>query len=438
MAPRIVLVGAGSAQFGTATLSDIFASRLLAGSTVVLHDIDAAALVRTRGRAAAFVAEHGLDFRLEAVADRRAALAGADFCIVSIEVGDRFALWEQDWRLPQQFGLRQVYGENGGPGGLFHTLRVVPPLLDICADIERLCPRALVLNYTNPMTRVCLAVARSHPGLRFVGLCHEVASLGRHLPHLLERDLDELEFRAGGLNHFSFLLELRDRQGADLYPQLRRRAPEYFRRQRGDAAELLRLLGEPLPPPRDFEERHLFAWLLESLGYLPITTDSHLGEYLGWAWRLVDHRGIAGFFTAYRDYCRRLQPRLELRPSGERAVPIIEALVAGRQLDERAVNLPNHGLIDNLPRDLVVEVPGRVTAAGVQGVALGRLPAGLAALMQAQYPAVDLAVEAARRGSHRLALQALLADPVVDDAAAAAGLLDAMIELQRPYLDYLK
>ena len=102
--------------------------------------------------------------------------------ISSIEVGNRFELWEQDWRIPQQYGVRQVYGENGGPGGLFHSLRIIPPILEICADVMKICPEATVFNFSNPMSRICTTVTRAFPDLKFIGLCHEIASLRNYLP----------------------------------------------------------------------------------------------------------------------------------------------------------------------------------------------------------------------------------------------------------------
>ncbi len=127
--------------------------------------------------------------------------------ISSIEVGDRFALWDMDWRILQQYGIRQVYGENGRPGGLFHSLRIIPPILAICDDIMEICPDAWVFNFSNPMSRICTTVHRKHPSLKFVGLCHEIAWLKCHLPHILDMPYEEMELRAGGLNHFSVLAE---------------------------------------------------------------------------------------------------------------------------------------------------------------------------------------------------------------------------------------
>src|SRR5512137_2675483 len=149
MNKRIVLIGAGSATFGFAVLGDIFKSAILPGSTIVLHDINPQTLAKVETMARGYVQERSLPYTIVATTSRPEAFQGADFCIISIEVGNRFELWEQDWRIPQQYGNRQVYGENGGPGGLFHSLRIIPPILDICADIMAICPEAWVLNFSN-------------------------------------------------------------------------------------------------------------------------------------------------------------------------------------------------------------------------------------------------------------------------------------------------
>ena len=185
MKQRIVLIGAGSAQFGYGTIGDILQSKVLEDSHIVLHDInpDTLAIVADTGRA--FIEERGLPFTLSATTDRAEAFEGADFLVISIEVGDRFELWEQDRRIPQQYGVQQVYGENGGPGGLFHSLRIIPPILEICADVMKLCPDATVFNFSNPMSRICTTVHRAFPDLKFVGLCHEISSLRMYLPLIL-------------------------------------------------------------------------------------------------------------------------------------------------------------------------------------------------------------------------------------------------------------
>lgn len=445
MSPKIVLIGAGSATFGLRTLGSIFQSDVLAGSLIVLHDINPEALRTVEGVARDYLKRHDLPYLLSATTSRQEALEGATFCVISIEVGDRFELWEQDWRIPLQYGFHQVFGENGGPGGLFHSLRIIPPILEICSDIAALCPRAIVINLSNPMSRICLAVKRAYPSLRFVGLCHEIGSLPLHLPRILDTPLSDLSFTAGGLNHFSVLLDVRYKEtGEDAYPDVRQRAPAYFESlppltqilREGYSGQLREAAGD-----KRWSDRKLFQVILERFGYLPITEDSHFGEYIHWAYDVVDHKGILDFYTWYKSWSseRATTARLEAMLDEDHwgTVPIMEGVVSNSGHTEMAVNLPNDGLIDNLPQDLVIEVPGVVDEDGVHGVTLGALPKGIAGLMRIQAAVQDLTVEAALTGSRDVALQALLVDPVVDSVARAEDLLDAMLDLQRPYLAYI-
>ncbi len=231
---KIVLIGAGSAQFGLGTLGDIMQSRVFAGSEIALVDIDSKALDRVFKTAKEFVAAKGLPFALSASTDRKAVLPGADFVLVSIEIGNRFELWDQDWGIPLQYGIRQVYGENGGPGGLFHALRITPVIVEICDDVVRLCPDAFVFSYSNPMTAITTTVLRKHPGLKFIGLCHEIGSLNRYLPAILGTPFENLRCRAAGLNHFSVLLEARYVDtGKDAYADILAKAPAFFEKEIG-------------------------------------------------------------------------------------------------------------------------------------------------------------------------------------------------------------
>jgi len=422
MTNTIVLIGAGSAQFGLGTLGDIFKSKALEGSSIVLHDINPQALRKVKDIARQFIQENELPYTLSATTSRQEALQGATFCIISIEVGDRYKLWEQDWKVPLQYGIRQVFGENGGPGGLFHSLRIIPPILEICADINTICPDAYVFNFSNPMSRICTTVKRKYPDLKLIGLCHEIASLPMHLPCILETPLSNLSFKAGGLNHFSVLLEVKYKDtGKDAYPDVRERAPAYF---------------------TDMPERDLLVKILHLFGYLPITTDSHFGEYIQWAHDVVDHKGILDFYAIYKAWCLEQVPlsRIEgtLKEEYWRVVPIMEGILTDSHHEELAVNIPNDGLIDNLPRDLVVEVPAIVDQDGVHGVKLGALPKGFAGLLYNQVAVHDLTAEAVLTGSREIALQALLVDPVVNSARAAEQMLDAILQLQARYLGYIR
>ena len=200
------------------------------GSTIFLHDINSETLELARIAVQSCIDANDLDFTCKATLARSEALLDADFVINSIEVPPRFELWQQDYEIPRKHGNRQIYGENGGPGGLFHSLRVIPPILDICADIMEISPTALFINYSNPMSRVCLAVHRKFPTLKIVGLCHEIGFAMRHMPKILETPLDNLLIVGGGLNHFGVLLDVRYKDtGDDAYPDIRSKAPVYLK-----------------------------------------------------------------------------------------------------------------------------------------------------------------------------------------------------------------
>jgi alpha-galactosidase len=451
MQKKIVLIGAGSAQFGYGTMGDIFQSEVLQDSHIVLLDINPKTLAVVESTGQAFIDEHDLPFTLSATTSRAEALEGADYCVISIEVGDRFELWEQDWRIPQQYGIRQVYGENGGPGGLFHSLRIIPPILEICGDVMDICPEAYVFNFSNPMSRICTTVMRKYPDLRLIGLCHEISSLRFHLPRMLEVPYADLHVRAAGLNHFSVLLEATYREtGQDAYPEILAKSMDYFAHMPslGDVVKYFKETGTwpsseeemaDVAITESWAERGLFKVILEDFGLLPITTDSHFGEYIQWAYDVVDHKGILDFYSFYKGWLAQAEPKIELQPMmRERVVPIIEGILSDAGYEEEAVNIPNAGFINDLPPWLAVEVPAIVDKDGVHGVELGQLPRGFAGLLYNQIAVHDMTAEAVLTGSKAAVLQALLVDPVVDKFAGMAEMVDTMLAAQQPFLDYIK
>jgi len=428
---KIVLIGAGSVQFGTDMLCDLFAARdELEGSTIVLVDINPEALEIMAQVARRLNEATGEPFLIQACADRVEALPGARFVIISIAV-KRNELWRLDFQIPLKHGIRHVLGENGGPGGLFHAMRNIPIILDICKDIERLCPDALVLNFTNPEGRICLAVTR-YTDLQFIGLCHGIGMAQHAIGQVLGLPPDDIDPKAGGLNHFNWILELRHKTtGEDLYPAFKR------------------AIGE-----QDLEEarihNHRFGirlchYLMETFGYWPLPSDDHVGEYLSYAW---EYCGLDGYDFEEAD--RRAEAnwaRLRCwaegddspdellgRQSGERAVPIISGVLGNTHQYELAVNVPNAGFIPNLPNWAIVEVPATVDATGVHGVHVGVLPEPIAAMCRTQIAVIDRLVEAGVHGDRISALQALLLDPVINGTSQADAILDEMLEVHKDYL----
>ncbi len=449
---KIVLVGAGSMQFGAGMLGDIFQSRVLEDAEIVLNDINGAAVERTRKMAQEYIEGRSLCQKVVVEHNLGVALKDAQFVVVSIEVGDRFAHWDMDWKIPQQYGIRQVFGENGGPGGLFHSLRIIPPILEICGKVMEYAPGATVFNFSNPMSRICTTVHRKYPELRFAGMCHEIASLERHLAPMLGVERSEIQYRAGGLNHFSVMTDVTYvRTGECAYGDVRERAPGYFGKMAG-YSEFLRasrrsgtsietegwmeIDSGQIGDVRDWSDRWLFRDILERFGVLPITYDSHFGEYIGWAWDCADHQGILDFHTYYRRHLGAAVPEIkeELR---ERVVPIIEALLTGTSYEEPAVNISNAGFIRNLPEWISVEVPAMVGEGGIAGIAVD-VPSGILGLLSNQIGVHDLTAEAVLNRSRDLVVQACLVDPIVTVSKTVPAMVDHMIAEHSPWLDYLE
>ena len=426
---KIVSIGAASVSFGPAMIQDAVLTPGMRGSTLWLVDIDADHLEVMASYAQRLNEKYGAGLTIKHTTDRTEALPDADFVMSSFAIL-RDELWQKDFEIPLKHGLKQVLGENGGPGGLSHCLRNIPILLDIADDMERLCPNALLLNFTNPESRMCLAVSR-YTDLRFVGLCHGIGMAQQTVGQALGIPAGDVESIAAGLNHFTWLLDIRRKgTGEDIYPAFRQALKE-----------------------KNIEEIKSgggYSWgiamcrkLMDVFGYFPSCSDDHCGEYVSYAWQFC---GLEGYdFAAARRGRKAAWERLrsiasgdaacpEIEPSGEFAFPIIASILTGRSDKILAVNIRNNGLIPNLPDWAVVEVPAVAAPDGLRGIHMGDLPRGIAALLNTQAHVQSLAVDAAVHGSRQLALQALLADPVVTDEIAAEKTLDELLSVHAPYL----
>ncbi|HYU50801.1 MAG TPA: alpha-glucosidase/alpha-galactosidase [Candidatus Limnocylindria bacterium] len=423
---KLVAIGIGSVIFGVQLLRDVFRVPEFRGAELWLVDVNDDALGRMTRLAGRLNAAADWDVLVRSTPDRREALPEADFVVTSVAI-DRIATWQADHTLALRHGFASVLSENGGPGGLSHTLRSVPLVLDIGRDVERLAPRALLFNYTNPENRVCLALRR-HTSVRAIGLCHSVAEAIEDCARVLGRQPDQIEAKAAGVNHFTWFLSIRDaRDGSDLLPEFRRRIAA------GDAGTA------PL-------RRMLF----ERLGTCPAIDDDHVGEYLPWA---ADVIGTTGYdFEAFERRSRTAVARLDAWGSGKRpvepllaepsreaslnhsAAEIMADVIAGRTRGRPSFILANDGLIDDMPLEAVVEAPGLVQDGVPRGVPIGSLPDPVAALVRHELSIQEVAVEAAVEGSRDLALRALLLDPVVNAARAAEQFLDDVLRSHRDVL----
>ncbi|SBV91472.1 Alpha-galactosidase (Melibiase) [uncultured Alphaproteobacteria bacterium] len=418
---KIVLIGAGGAAFTVSLLQDLVAERDFDGCTLTMVDTDPAALDRMADLAEVLFATAGVKIAVERTADRRAALDGADFVVNSAAIR-RNVLWRHDFEVPKKHGIRQTLGENGGPGGLFFTLRTMPLVFDFARDVEEICPDALFINLSNPESRLVLGLSK-YTRVKALGLCHGIFLARWFICQILGRPEPETELRAAGLNHFQWVTAIRDRAtGADLYPALR-------------AAEAAH---DPAFTP-------LVRTLFRTFGLWPTCSDDHTGEYLAYGWEGGEHGfDFDGDDKGREDFRQRIEAVIAKRlpvPDewlahswGERAVQTIGAILHNRPRVIESGVVYNRGVIPNLPADLAVEVPFAADAAGIHPVSQGPLPDTCAKLLLQQASVQQIAVEAAVHGSKELAMQALLLDPVVNSTDAARAILDELWEINAPYI----
>ncbi len=433
--PNICFLGAGSG-FTRYLAVDVMQVPEIGGGEFRLVDIDGERLALSAG-VVRKVAERvgGGRWTVTATADRRAALRGADYVINCIEVSGT-ATVRLDNDIPLKYGISQCIGDTIGPGGLMKALRTVPVWLEVLRDCEELCPAAWVLNYTNPMSVLCLAAARASR-MRVVGLCHSVQGSSRQLAEYAGVPYEELEWRCGGINHMSWFVHLAHR-GQDLYPLLRRRVQES------------RELWERDPVRFDVM-LHFGAFVTESSG--------HFSEYVPYYRKrreLIDRYCRPGYlggesfyadnWPTWRRECDEWRRRVlagqeELRT--ERSPEYASYIIHARETHTPSVihgNVPNTGLIENLPQDGCVEVACLVDRHGIHPTHFGRLPSQLAALCAANMHVFDLTVQAILERSREKAIHALTLDPLtaaVCSPAEARALALELFEAERDFIPTL-
>jgi alpha-galactosidase len=454
---KIVVIGAGSASFGENTLAAILRSRKLRGSSLTLVDRNNQSLDIILRLANRLNDEWDAGFSIEACNHHKEALREAEFVVSAIEVGPREKLWKSDFEIPLKHGVRQPYAENGGPGGFVHAARNITPVMEIVHEMEQVCPNAWFINFTNPMTRICDAINRFSK-IKVVGLCHQIFigyafvglvlanELGIRIPdglegmhadlmqhvlreQIIQQTIPRVDILAAGLNHFTWMLALRNKQtGEDLYPLFRERFAAF----------------DPTFEPLTRE-------IFEDFGLFPVPGDTHLSEYLPWMsdmtskpWekyniRLYDWESWAGF----RDFSLdRLNDMAEghLTIEGlsdtdsEGALEMIENIAAAGTHYHLAANRPNSGQIPNLPNDAIVETPVQVDGDGIHPVQVGPLPEAVAELCRREIAVGQLGVDAVIEGNPEKALQCLLLDPVITDIELAKDILADYLKAYREHL----
>ena len=408
---KITFMGAGSTVFARNVLGDCICTDAFRGMDIALYDIDRrrleesetilSAINRAHGNPAVIRTFCGPERRLE-------ALDGADFVVNAIQVGGYEPCTVTDFEIPKKYGLRQTIADTLGIGGIMRGLRTIPVLESFARDMERACPNAWFLNYTNPMSILTGYMLR-YTGVKTVGLCHSVQVCSEGLLKSLDME-DQLEGRReliAGINHMGWLLELRDRDGKDLYPEVRRRAAEKNRTTRHP--DMVRF---------DY---------IEKLGYYCTESSEHNAEYNPYYIKARYPELIERFQIPLDEYPRRCVRQIDewereyASLSGQAALPhtrsreyasrIMEAMVTNQPYKIGGNVLNTGGLIENLPPEACVEVPCLVDGSGVTPCRVGRLPLQLAAMNQTHINVHLLTIEAAVTRKREHIYHAAMLDP---------------------------
>ncbi|WP_375389100.1 hypothetical protein [uncultured Amnibacterium sp.] len=443
---KVALVGAGSRHFARRIINDLLLSDALTGGLdLSLMDTSSSSLPPVLEFARTRAAELHRSVTVTATDDLDSAVRGAGYVVVAVE-RQRYEHWAKDFVIPRKYGFRPVFGENGGPGGTFHALRQMPAVLHIARRVEALAPNALLLNFSNPESKLVELITRA-TGVRAVGLCGGYVEGRRAIASILQRPVAEIRFVAAGLNHFTFVTRIEDRAtGEDLYPQLREKEAQ-------------------LPWTYDWHAIALPRIMLRRFGLWPSPSSNHIGEYLSWAHEFVATElqffhdpadGPIGSPAAPRpqwqysidrtDLTARTLPAADAfidgaedlsRPSSELAVPILESLETSIGHDLPAVNLPNDGAIPGLPSGTVLELPVHVASGRLQPVAFDPLPEPITAMLRTQASIQRLCVEAFLEHSKEKLLQAILIDPTIDSYSRAVYMVEEFLSAERDALPAL-
>ncbi len=430
--PKITFIGAGSTVFARALMGDILSFPELAGCTISLHDTNEERLQTSEMVAHKLAAVLNAHPTIEATTERRAALDGADYAISMFQVGGYQPSTVIDFEVPKKYGLRQTIADTLGIGGIMRGLRTIPVLLEMTRDMAELCPEVTFLNYVNPMAILCWAINRSS-NIKSIGLCHSVQGTAEQLADDIGVPYDELNYVCAGINHMAFYLQF-ERNGEDLYPLLRQ------------------VLEEKRVPDWNRVRYELF----KRVGYFVTESSEHFSEYVPWFIKRDRPDLIEKFNIPLDEYPRRceeqiagwefvkqkvenpatftaaafeqalqkanLTPRMvehiretvEDLDSGELSNEYGSLIIHSMETNTPRVvygNVPNHGLIDNLPPGCTVEVPCLVDKNGVQPTHIGSLPPHLAAMMQTNINVQSLTVEAALSGKREHIYHAAMLDP---------------------------
>jgi len=436
---KITFMGAGSSVFAKNVLGDSMCSEALRESEIALYDIDGERLEDS------FIMVNALNNNINqnrakvskylGIPNRKDALRGADFVVNAIQVGRYDPCTIIDFEVPKKYGLRQTIGDSYGIGGIFRALRTIPVLADFARDMEDVCPNAWFLNYTNPMAMLSGFMQR-YTGIQTVGLCHSVQGTAMMLARWIGAPYEEITYTCAGINHQAWYVEYKW-NGEDAYP----------------------LIRKAVEKPEIYDEEQVRNEMFRHLGYYVTESSGHNSEYNWWfrkrpdliekycthgtGWNPGEYAYIVKSYTARAGNWREQiqawldDPKpLDLARGHEYAAYIANAYLGGEPFKFNG-NVPNKGLIDNLPRDACVEVPVYADRSGLNSVHVGALPPQCAALNNVSVACEEMAVEACLTGDPTMVFHSIAYDPLTASVLSLAEIRQMVNEMLAKNRDYL-
>ncbi|MEI6521654.1 MAG: alpha-galactosidase [bacterium] len=439
MPAKITFIGAGSFGFTRGLVRDVLTFDLLKDAEICLMDIDPERLEFSRKAVEKIIAMGSYPAKVTATTNRAEALEGANAVLCTILNGG-LDIWRHDIEIPKQFGVDTNIGDTRGPSGIFRALRTIPVMLDICADMKKYCPDAILLNYTNPMAMLCRAMQRE-TDIKVSGLCHSVQGTAEMLARWIGAPMNEIDYVCAGINHQAFYLKY-TRNGKDAYPEIRKA-----------------ITGNPDTYNEEIVRNEMYL----HLDYYVTESSGHNSEYNAWFRKRPDliekycthgtgwNPGIYGYILdAYSDRENTWRKETEdwlnnpeaisLERGHEYAAYIINAYMGGEAFEFNG-NVPNKGLITNLPDDVCVEVPIVANKRGFNSIHVGALPPQIAALVNTSVAVEEMAVNAAITGNAREVFHSICYDPLTSAVLSLQEIkemVQAMLNKNAEYLPKFK
>ncbi|MDA3799554.1 MAG: alpha-galactosidase [Kiritimatiellae bacterium] len=443
---KVVFIGAGSFGFTRKVFRDLMNFETLSGAEIGLVDINQDRLDMANESCSKILKEGNFNATITTSTDRREILKDADAVIITILQGDT-SVWQHDILIPKKYGVDINVGDTRGVAGVFRALRTIPVMLNICKDMEELCPKALVLNYTNPMAILCHAVQRTS-SMNFTGLCHSVQGTIGMIAKWLELPADEIDYTCAGLNHLSWYTKL-EHKGKDLYPQLKDTVnnneevynEEIVRNEMFKAFDyyVTESSGHNSEYTWWFRKRPelIEKYCKDGTGWNPGEFAYILNEY-----KKRDNTWLNDFkeWINSPDWDDEEKKQKMMETSHEYASHIINAYLGGEPFKFNG-NVKNTGLITNLPNGCCVEVPVLATRGTLEPIYVGDIPLPPLPLTTLTAITEQMAVEASLTGNPKLVYQAIAQDPLtaaVLSLAEIKEMVNEMLEANKNFLPHFK